>query len=78
MDELTFTLTILCPTVVISCAIMVISLWIESRRKGPKEPIPDKEAWTICFILVFIVVPIVNILLSIYFFYKVVNDEYSL
>lgn len=78
MDELTFDLTVLCPTAIISCIIMMIALDIDSKRKGLHNQVPDKEVWTIFLVLIFILVPVINIILSIYFFYKVVNNEYDL
>lgn len=78
MDELTFGLTVLCPTAIMSCIIMMIALGIDTKRKGLHNPVPDKEVWTLSFILIFIIVPVINIILSIYFFYKVVNNEYDL
>lgn len=78
MDELTFSLTVLCPAAIMSCIIIMIALDIDSKRKGLHNPIPDKEVWTIFFVLVFILVPVINIILSIYFFYKIVNNEYDL
>ena len=57
---------------------MMIALSIETKRKGLHSPVSDKEVYTLSFILIFIVVPIINIILSIYFFYKVINNEYDI
>lgn len=78
MDELTFMLTVLCPSAIMSCIIMAIAIGIDTKRKGLHSPVPDKEVYTLSFILIFIVVPIINIILSIYFFYKIVNNEYDI